>query len=109
MAAPGRGSVVVVDFLFTDRSGSKLRPALVVAKLIGDDVILCPISSSRRDIYSIALHADELIGGTLRRDSFIRPNLLMTTESKIILRKIGEIAPEKMRLVIDRIVNILTE
>jgi len=50
-----------------------------------------------------------LIGGTLRRDSFIRPNLLMTTESKIILRKIGEIAPEKMRLVVDRIVNILTE
>lgn len=108
MAAPGRGSVVVVDFLFTDRSGSKLRPAVVLAKLIGDDFILCPISSSRRDVYSIALNADELIGGSLHRDSYIRPNLLMTIESKLILRKIGDLPPAKMQLVVDRVIDILT-
>lgn len=32
-----RGSVVVVNYFFTDLSGSKRRPAVIVADLEGDD------------------------------------------------------------------------
>jgi hypothetical protein len=40
-----KGDVVVVPFLFSDLSAAKKRPALVVASLTGEDVILCQITS----------------------------------------------------------------
>lgn len=47
-----RGDVVLVDWQFSDRTGSKIRPALVVqADSLNrqlDDTILALISSSRR-------------------------------------------------------------
>jgi mRNA interferase MazF len=108
MALFVRGSVVVVDFFFTDRSGSKLRPAVVVANLLGDDSILCAVTASRSDMYSVDLEVGELIGGQLRYDSFIRPNLLMTVDSRLILRKVGDLSGTKMQEVIEKIVSILT-
>jgi hypothetical protein len=36
-----KGNVVVVSFPFSDLSGSKRRPALVLADLDGDDILLC--------------------------------------------------------------------
>ncbi len=40
-----KGDVVIMPFPFSDLSASKKRPALVVASLAGDDVILCQITS----------------------------------------------------------------
>ncbi|MDJ0593365.1 MAG: hypothetical protein QNJ72_25830 [Pleurocapsa sp. MO_226.B13] len=41
MAAFVKGDVVIVPFPFSDLSQAKRRPALVVANLTGDDLILC--------------------------------------------------------------------
>jgi len=41
-----KGTVVVVNYFFTDLSGSKRRPAVVVADLDGDDLIIYPVVSS---------------------------------------------------------------
>jgi len=35
-----KGDVVIIPFPFTDLSGSKKRPAYVVADLPGDDIIV---------------------------------------------------------------------
>lgn len=47
-----RGDAVLVDFPYSDRSGSKVRPALVVQSdtwnLPLDDTILAMVSSSNR-------------------------------------------------------------
>jgi mRNA interferase MazF len=40
-----KGDVVVIPFPFSDLSGSKCRPAFVLADLEGDDVVLCQITS----------------------------------------------------------------
>ena len=45
MAKPLKGDVVVVPFLFSDLTQSKRRHALVVARLEGDDLLLCQITS----------------------------------------------------------------
>ncbi|MFC1834234.1 type II toxin-antitoxin system PemK/MazF family toxin [Thermodesulfobacteriota bacterium] len=108
MALFSRGSVVVVDFFFSDGSGSKLRPALVVAELTGDDLILCSITTSRSDEYSVELRSNQLVGGALRYDSFVRPNLLTTVDSRLVLRKIGDLYPHKMTEVIEKIIHIVT-
>ena len=54
MGKPIVGEVVVLPFPQTDLQAGKRRPALVVADLTGDDLILCQITGqSRRDGYSI--------------------------------------------------------
>jgi len=40
-----KGDVVVMPFPYSDLSATKKRPALVIAALDGDDVILCQITS----------------------------------------------------------------
>jgi len=40
-----KGDVVVMPFPYSDLSATKKRPALVIAVLDGDDVILCQITS----------------------------------------------------------------
>ena len=43
------GDIVIVDFPFTDLSGSKRRPALVLAHDLEDDVVLARITSKPRE------------------------------------------------------------
>jgi mRNA interferase MazF len=59
MGKPVVGEVVVLPFPQTDLQPGKRRPALVVADLTGDDVILCQITGQpRRDSYSVPLVVD---------------------------------------------------
>lgn len=61
-----KGDVVVVPFPFADLSASKRRPALVVAVLNNNDVILCQITSqTRRDTYSVELSKADFVDGHL--------------------------------------------
>ena len=56
MARFVKGDVVVVPFTFSDLSRSKRRPALVMAMLQGNDVILCQTTSQQvRDDYAVVL------------------------------------------------------
>lgn len=74
-----KGDVVVINFPFSDLSQTKRRPALVLASLKGDDLILCQITSqAREDDYSIRLEATDFEAGSLNRSSRIRPNRLFT-------------------------------
>lgn len=91
MAKFVRGDVVVVPFPFSDLSQSKRRPALVVAELTGDDVILCQITSqSIKDSYSIALDDTDFSDGGLKQPSNIRPNRLFTADSHIMAVPYGQ-------------------
>jgi mRNA interferase MazF len=104
-----RGDVVVTPFPFSDLTGAKKRPALVVASLTGDDVILCQITSHGvRDDYTIPLDDRDFAEGGLRRPSNIRPNRLFTGDSRVILYRAGGLATAKMKEVTARIIDILT-
>ena len=103
-----KGDVVVVPFPFSDLSASKKRPALVVAALTGDDVILCQITSqSISDSYAVPLTAANLKFGTLHQDSNIRPNRLFTADSNIILYRAAQLSPDKTGEVVARIIEIV--
>ena len=102
------GDVVVVPFPFSDLSQSKRRPALVLAELTGDDLILCQITSrSITDRYAIEIDTEDFISGSLSQISNIRPNQLFTADRSIIVYKVGEISAEKLQMAIDGVVNIL--
>ena len=57
---------------FSSNRFAERRPALVVAQVSGDDVILCQITTqSRRDLYSVPLAGNDFERGRLNTDSFI--------------------------------------
>jgi mRNA interferase MazF len=100
MGKPVAGEVVVLPFPQTNLQTGKRRPALVVADLEGDDVILCQSTSqARSDGHSISLSAAEFDHGRLAVNSFIRPNRLFTVEQSVILYVLGRVSRPKLEQV----------
>ena len=102
-----KGDVVVLPFPFSDLSKSRKRPALVVADLKAQDIILCQITSKARiDDYCIVLGNDDFKQGGLNLTSMIRPNKLFTADKSIILYRIGSLKKEKIKEVETELVKI---
>lgn len=105
-----KGDIVVLPFPFSDLSASKKRPALVVATLEGEDIILCQITSvARKDNYSIFLNNHHFKQGKLLVDSTIRPNRIFTAAKSIVLYKAGSLKRNKIKEVEKMIVQIFTK
>lgn len=103
-----KGDIVVIPFPYSNLSSSKNRPALVLANLKGNDIILCQITSQFvNDHYAIALDKLDLKEGALNKPSNIRPNRLFTAEKSIILRKVGTINSETFTKVVDKLFEII--
>jgi mRNA interferase MazF len=87
----------------------KRRPALVVADLNSDDLILCQNTSQfRSDGYSIPLALADFQQGRLTTESFIRPTRLFTAEQSVILYTAGKVKDSKLREVRARIRGLFT-
>ena len=105
-----KGDIVVVPFPFSDLSNAKRRPALVIAGLDGDDLILCQITSrSIRDEYAISIDEEDFENGNLKQKSNARPNRIFTADRHIIKYKLGNLKTEKIEQVIEGIINILRQ
>ncbi|HJH31329.1 MAG TPA: type II toxin-antitoxin system PemK/MazF family toxin [Methanosarcinaceae archaeon] len=105
-----KGDVVVIPFPFSDLSASKRRPALVVADLGGNDVILCQITSvARNDRFSIPLTRSDFNEGKLKLESRIRPNRLFTADRSIIEYKAGTLTNEKVKVIEQTLIDIFTK
>ncbi len=110
-----RGTLVLVPFPFTDLSGQKLRPALVVSRSDrpGSDVVVAFITSYRDDSLSptdlliTTDRADFKLTG-LKASSVIKLDKLVTIDSSIMLGELGLLSPalleqanEKLRYALD--------
>ena len=105
-----KGDVVVIPFPFSDLSGSKRRPALVVADLDGDDVILCQITSvARGDNYAVSLGTADFESGTLPAKSFVRSTKIFTADQRLVLYSACRLKSETMQKITKKIVGILEE
>jgi len=105
-----KGDVIVVPFPFSDLTSAKRRPALVIAELEGDDIILCQITGqSIKDRYAISIDESDFETGTLKQKSNARPNRIFTADRHIILYRVGHLKPEKIDQIIEGIVSILRQ
>ncbi len=109
MGKPVAGDVVIVPFPQTDLKAGKVRPALVLVDLPGDDLILCQITSqTRTDGFSISLGYADFASGSLPIVCFIRPNRLFTVEQAIVVRTAGRVKPAKLQEALAAARKILT-
>lgn len=111
MSAFSRGDVLLTKFPFTDLSGSRMRPCLVVsAGSIGQDLILAAISSVVRgaviptDLLVETSHSEFPQTG-LRVRSVIRVHKLAAVEQSVIGRRLGHIGP-RLQVEVDQRLRI---
>ena len=99
-----RGTVVLTPFPFTDLTGNKVRPALVVSRSdrSGQDVLLAFITSrlnlspSRADLSLDSTHPDFTQTG-LKVSSRVKLDKLVTVERSVILGELGVLSPVLMQ------------
>jgi mRNA interferase MazF len=103
-----KGDVVITPFPFSDLTSSVKRPALVLAALTGEDVILCQITSvKRKDAYQIPLNRKDFSQGALKLDCFIKPSIIFTLRDSVILYKAGRLNNNKINEVEDKVCEII--
>ncbi len=99
-----RSDVVIVDYPYSDGTGRKVRPALVVQadakNSVLDDTILALITSQlRRSLdthVAVDLSTPEGKKSGLRLPSAVQCENLYTLEQKRVLKVIGSLSPSTM-------------
>jgi len=94
-----KGKIVLVPFPFTDLSGHKVRPAVIIhASTKGNDFIVCFISSKENkkiDTFDLKVKADSQNG--LKVDSVIKISKIATLEKKLAIGEIGSLDQKTIR------------
>ena len=106
-----RGDVVLADFPYSDRTGSKVRPCLVVQcdrnnqRL--DDTILVTITSRKRlattEPTQLLIEANTPTGrqAGLLFDSAVQCENIVTVDHQFVVRKIGRL-PDAVQALVDQ-------
>lgn len=113
MAAPPalkRGTVVLVRFPFSDLTGAKLRPAVVLADAGRGDYVLVQVTSQPyTDPRAVELTDASFASGGLERTSFARPGKLFTAHASLIARSVGELSATATREVLAAVIRLLQQ
>jgi mRNA interferase MazF len=100
-----RGDIVLVDYPFSDRTGSKVRPALVVQNDALNrritDTILVSISRSTHRASATQLFIDlatpDGAASGLRQNSMVQCENLLTYDQRLIVARIGAFSAHLMQ------------
>ncbi len=104
------GSVVLVSFPFSNLKGKKVRPALVLAHVEFDNVILCQITSRPyASKTAIGLDISDFEKGSLPVQSYIRPDKLFTADPTIVIGKAGTLRHSKIKTVLRNVQGLFIE
>ncbi len=95
-----KGTIVLVPFPFTDLSGNKVRPCVILyQQKKGEDCVVLFLSSvvpSRIGLLDIKVRAT--VENGLKRDSLLKVEKIATLQKKVILGKIGMLEPSIIKV-----------
>ena len=99
-----RGDVLLVRFPFTDLSAQKRRPALVIGRPSGDDLVLAFVTSNITVIDAQAEHLlrpddPEFRRTGLKTASLVRLNRIATLHRSLVQRRLGHIGPQTLQAI----------
>lgn len=108
MVTPSPASIVVMPFPFSDLSGTKLRPAVVLVDARRNDWVLCPITSkSYSDPDAIRLTNTDLKQGALSTISYARPVKLFTANESLMVKRIAVLKDEAFQAILTATIEAL--
>lgn len=103
------GQVVLVSFPFSNLQGQKIRPALVLAKVEFDNLILCQITSKPyTSKLAIQIGFNDFAKGKLPIVSWARPDKLFTADSSIIRKSVGRLTRIKTNSILKNVQEIFS-
>jgi len=88
-----KGAVILVPFPFTDLSGNKVRPAVIISKgKIGSDIVVVFITSQSKlkEKHLVMIKPEE--GNGLKVISKIVCSKVATLDAKIVLGELGTVS-----------------
>ena len=105
-------NIVLIPFPYTDLSGAKKRPALVISSLDFntkfEDIICCLITSNPEDRgYAIKITNKDMENGFLEFESKVKPYRLFTINKKLIYKILGRLNLAKSKAVIEELNKII--
>ncbi len=98
-----KGTLVLIPFPFTDLSGQKVRPALVLyVSARGEDCIVVFLSSQKeKKVGTFDITAPASRENGLKADSVIKLEKVATLQKKLILGELGQLE-RQLLLAVDR-------
>jgi mRNA interferase MazF len=107
-----RGDIVLVDWIYSDRTGSKLRPAAVIQadflnQLISDTVLVQITGMSRGAVTEVRLDPAVETASGLKHVSYAICNNLMTADQALVRKRMGELSATALREIEDKIKQAL--
>jgi mRNA interferase MazF len=96
MPSYSRGEVVLVRFVFSDLSGSKIRPAVVVSPSHASrDLLLVSLTSKITSLLAGEFILKDWSLAGLRTETAVKRGVF-TVEDNLVLKSVGSISPEDM-------------
>jgi len=88
--------VILVPFPFSDQSGQKVRPALILSNdkfnQISDDLIVCAITTVlKQEKYTVLLKPNDIETGTLYEQSAIKVETILKIQKSLVIKTIATI------------------
>ncbi len=100
-----KGDLVLVPFPFTDLSGSKTRPALVLVDQPRDaTVAFISTQLAKAEIHGVSLSPTKENG--LKKASIIKLSKIATLEKKLFLGRLGKVSRSKQREIDQNLIQI---
>lgn len=105
--------LLLVPFPFSDQSGRKVRPVIVISNSefnkYSDDVIVLGVTSNiSKDKYTITLENRNLDEGKLSTKCCIKVENILKLDKELIIKKIGKINKETLKNTIDKLYTIIS-
>ncbi len=108
MVTLGPASIVVMPFPFSDLSGTKLRPAIILAGAGRNDWLLCQITSNLySDPAAVRLTNASLQRGALNVTSYARPLKLFTANESLVVKRVAVLNNETFKLILTATIDSL--
>jgi mRNA interferase MazF len=97
-----RGDVVLVDYPFSDGTGSKVRPSLVVQadplnRLRADTILAIITSTHGGRATELLIDIAQEPGSGLRFNSSVQCDTLVTVDQSLVLRVLGSISASALK------------
>ena len=103
-----KGDVIVIKFPFSDLSNTKKRPALIITKPLGEDILLAQITSKlNTNNFSVSINKKDFEKEYLLVESVVKLNRLFSADQSIIEYKVGRLTNKKMKEIETRLIQLI--
>jgi mRNA interferase MazF len=107
---PTQGQVIFVSFPYSDLTATKVRPAVVLAQVKKDDVLICQVSSrSYADPHAIEIGLDAFSDGSLPKTSYVQTGKLFTCHVSLIHQQVGTLRVQVLDTIKRSVIELIRQ